>query len=142
MKKEVILSIRGRQCYKDQDPDVIELVTEGTLEYIDGGWNIQYEESDLTGLAGVITLFRVEPDKLILKRTGKLHSEMVFQQGISYNSLYQMEFGALMITVCATRIFVQLDDNGGIVDLIYDIDIEQSTAGTVDYHLVITPKTK
>lgn len=140
MKQEVILSIRGRQSYQDQEPDVIELVTEGTLEYRDGGWDIQYEESDLTGLAGVTTTFRVKPGKVVLSRTGKLRSEMVFREGQSHNSLYQMEFGALMITVCATRIFVQLDDNGGMIDLVYSIDIEQSTAGTVDYNLVITPK--
>lgn len=140
MKKEVILSIRGRQAYQDQEPDVIELVTEGTLEYRDGGWDIQYEESDLTGLSGVTTTFRVEPDRVLLNRTGKLRSEMVFQEGQSHNSLYQMEFGALMITVCATRIFAQLDDSGGMIDLVYTIDIEQCTAGTVDYHLVITPK--
>lgn len=140
MKKEVILSIQGRQAYQDQEPDVIELVTEGTLEYRDGGWDIQYEESDLTGLSGVTTTFRVEPDRVILNRKGKLRSEMVFREGQSHNSLYQMEFGALMITVCATRIFVQLDDNGGMIDLVYTIDIEQNTAGTVDYHLVITSK--
>lgn len=140
MKQEVILSIRGRQAYQDQEPDVIELVTEGTLEYRDGGWDIQYEESDLTGLSGVTTTFRVEPDRVLLNRTGKLRSEMVFREGQSHNSLYQMEFGALMITVCATRIFAQLDDSGGMIDLVYTIDIEQSTAGTVDYHLVITPK--
>lgn len=140
MKKEVMLSIRGRQAYQDQEPDVIELVTEGTLEFRDCGWDIQYEESDLTGLAGVTTTFRVERDRVILNRTGKLHSEMVFREGQNHSSLYQMEFGALMITVCATQIFVQLDDDGGVIDLVYSIDIEQSTAGTVDYHLVITPK--
>lgn len=140
MKKEVILSIQGRQAYQDQEPDVIELITEGTLEYSDGGWDIQYAESDLTGLSGVTTTFRVEPDRVVLNRTGKLRSEMVFREGESHNSLYQMEFGALMITVCANRIYVQLDDNGGMIDLVYTIDIEQSTAGTVDYHLVITPK--
>lgn len=140
MKKAVMLSIRGRQCYMDQEPDVIELVTEGTLEYADGGWNICYEESALTGLEGVTTTFRVEKDKVTLSRTGKLHSQMVFQEGVSHNSLYQMEFGALMITVCATRIIAQLDDQGGMIDLIYGIEIEQSTAGTVDYHLEITPK--
>ena len=140
MKREVILSVCGRQAYQDQEPDVIELVTEGTLEYRDGGWDIQYAEGDLTGLAGVTTTFRVEPDKVILTRTGKLHSEMVFQEGQSHNSLYQMEFGALMITVCATRIFVQLDENGGVIDLVYSIEIEQSTAGTIDYHLEIRSK--
>lgn len=140
MKKEVLLSIRGRQAYQDQEPDVIELVTEGTLEYRNGGWDIQYEESELTGLAGVTTTFRVEPDRVILNRTGKLRSEMVFREGESHDSLYQMEFGALMITVCAKRIFVQLDDNGGMIDLVYSIDIEQSTAGTVDYHLDISAR--
>lgn len=140
MKKPVMLSIRGRQTYLDQEPDVIELVTEGTLEYVDGGWNISYEETELTGLQGVITLFRVEPDKIILNRTGRLNSQMVFQKDVRHDSLYQMEFGALMITVCAKWISVNLDENGGVVDLIYGIEIEQSTAGEVDYHLTIVPK--
>lgn len=140
MKKEVLLSVRGRQAYRDQEPDVIELVTEGTLEYKDGGWDIRYEESALTGLEGVTTTFRVEPEQIILTRTGKLHSQMIFREGQTHESLYQMEFGALMISVCASRIFVQLDDDGGMIDLVYNIDIEQSTAGTVDYHLDIRPK--
>jgi uncharacterized beta-barrel protein YwiB (DUF1934 family) len=140
MKKQVILSVCGRQAYQDQEPDVIELVTEGTMEYCDGGWDIQYAESDLTGLAGVTTTFRVERDKIILTRSGNLNSQMIFQEGQRHNSLYQMEFGALMITVCATRIFVQLNDNGGVIDLVYSIDIEQSTAGTIDYHLEIRSK--
>ena len=32
MKKSVMLSVRGMQRYPEQDPEVIELVTEGTLE--------------------------------------------------------------------------------------------------------------
>ena len=140
MKTPVILSICGRQTYMDQEPDVIELVTEGTLEYRDNGWDIQYEESDLTGMEGVTTAFRIEQDRVILTRTGKLHSQMVFQEGVRHESLYQMEFGALMITVCAKRILALLDKNGGMVDLIYGIDIEQTTAGEVDYHLEIRPK--
>ena len=140
MKLPVILSICGRQAYKDQEPDTIELVTEGTLEYRDGGWDIQYEESDLTGLQGVTTSFRIEKDKIELIRQGRLHSHMVFQKGVAHDSLYQMEFGALMISVCAKQIFVQLDDNGGVVDLVYGIEIEQSTAGEVDYHLEIRRK--
>lgn len=140
MKTPIILSICGRQAYMDQEPDVIELVTEGTMEYLDGGWDIEYQESDLTGMDGVTTRFRVERDRIVLTRTGKLHSQMIFQEGLQHESLYQMEFGALMITVCAKRIFAQLDDHGGVIDLIYGIDIEQTTAGEVDYHLVIRAK--
>ena len=140
MKIPVMLSICGRQAYMDQEPDVIELVTEGTMEFRDDGWDISYEESDLTGLAGVTTTFRVERGKIILSRTGRLSSQMVFQEGISHSSLYQMEFGALMITVCATRIFAQLGEGVGMIDLVYNIDIEQSATGTVDYHLEINPR--
>ena len=140
MKQDIILSIRGSQRYQDQEPDVIELVTEGTMEFTDGGWNIRYQESELTGLAGVTTTFRVERDKVVLARTGALNSEMVFQEGIAHESLYRMEFGALMITVCAKRIWAQLDETGGIVDLIYAIEIENSAAGEIDYHLTISPK--
>ena len=137
MKQKVLLSLRGRQAYLDQEPDVIELVTEGTMEFIDGGWDIQYQETALTGLEGVTTTFRVDNTGITLTRTGRLNSKMVFREGIPYDSLYEMEFGALMITVCAQRIMVQLDSAGGMIDLIYDIDIEQGTAGQVDYHLDI-----
>ena len=133
-----MLSIQGRQSYQDQEPDVIELVTEGTLEYVDGGWNICYAETALTGLEGVTTQFRVEQDRIVLTRTGKLNSQMIFQLGVSHDSLYQMEFGALLITVCASRIFVQMNEHGGMVDLVYGIEIEQSTAVEVDYHLDIS----
>ena len=140
MKQEVMLSIRGRQAYQSQEPDVIELVTEGFMEQVDGGWNISYEESDLTGLGGVTTEFRVEPDRIVLTRTGKLSSQMIFQEGTTHDSLYQADFGALMITVMATKIHGDITQEGGEIDLVYKIEIEQSEMGTIDYHLDIKPK--
>ena len=136
----VMLSIKGRQTYMDQEPDCIELVTEGTLEYRDGGWDLCYEESALTGLEGVTTTFRVEPDQVSLDRTGKLRSQMVFKEGMRHDSLYQMEFGALMITVCAERVWAQISPECGVIDLVYSIQIEQDAAGQIDYHLDITAK--
>ena len=140
MKIPVVLSIRGTQRYVGQEPEVIELVTEGELEYSNGGWDLRYEESDLTGLRGVTTTFRIEPEKVTLKRTGSLKSEMVFQEGVSHNSLYEMEFGALMLTVRAQRVMFDLSEEGGMVDLIYGIEIEQNAAGEIDYHLEIRKK--
>ena len=140
MKQTVVLSIRGTQRYADQEPEVIELVTEGTMEFRDGGWDISYEESELTGLAGVTTTFRVEPDKVTLTRSGNLRSEMVFQKGVPHESLYQMAFGALMITVQATFLYFDIVSDGGTIDLSYTIDIENAEAGVIDYHLDIRAK--
>lgn len=140
MMNQVILSLRGVQKYMDQEPDVIELVTEGSLKQLEKGWELSYDESALTGMEGVHTAFLLEKDQVTLTRTGKLHSQMVFREGVAHDSLYQMEFGALMITVCATDIRWELSFAGGTVDLKYTIAIEQNTAGTVDYHLQIRPK--
>lgn len=140
MTLPVILEIQGRQSYQDQDPEIITLTTEGTMTLRDGGWDITYQESDLTGLEGVTTTFRVTPEQVILTRTGGLHSQMVFQSGVPHDSLYQMPFGALMITTCATSVFYDITPDGGVIQLSYTIDIEQSAAGIIDYRLDIRPK--
>ena len=140
MKQSVVLSIIGRQSYLDQDPEQLELVTEGVLEDRGNSWVLSYEETELTGMAGVTTTFIVEQDKITLKRTGRLNSQMVFQEGVSHDSLYEMEFGALMISVCANRVMADICHDGGMIDLIYTIELEQSASGTIDYHLDIRPK--
>ena len=140
MKKKVMLSVKGTQSYMDQEPEAIELVTEGVLEETDGGWKLTYAETELTGMAGVETTFFVKDDVVTLTRTGKLSSEMVFKEGVSQDSLYKMEFGALMLTVCATRVEYDLTEQGGTIDLSYNISVEQSAAGVIDYHLDIKAK--
>ena len=140
MKREVTLAIEGRQTYPGQEPEIIELVTEGIMEFRNGGWDISYEESELTGLAGVTTTFRIEPGKVTLTRKGALSSVMIFQENVVHESLYQMPFGALMLSVKATRVFFDIVPDGGVIDLSYDICIENSEAGVIDYHLDIRAK--
>ena len=140
MKQPVFLSIRGRQSYPEQEPEIIELSTEGWMEFRNGGWDISYEESELTGLAGVTTVFRVEPGRVTLDRKGALNSQMVFEEGVAHDSLYQMPFGALMLTVKATFVYYDIVSDGGTIDLTYQINIENTEAGTIDYHLDIRAK--
>ena len=140
MKREVTLAIRGRQRYQDQEPEVIELMTDGTMEFRSGGWDISYEETELTGMAGVTTTFRVEPGKVTLERKGALKSQMIFQENVVHESLYQMPFGALMLSVKATSVFFDIVPDGGVIDLSYNIDIENTQAGVIDYHLDIRAK--
>ena len=140
-KIPVMLHIVGKQNYVGQDPDVIELVTDGYMLEKGDVWEIGYEESELTGLEGVTSIFRVGPRGVTLRRTGRLQSQMVFQPGKRHESLYQLDFGAMMITVCAQKIHYDLSrEKGGTVDLTYQIEIESAAAGLVDYHLDVTLK--
>ncbi len=140
MKRPVTLRIESQQHYSQQEPDVIELVTDGTLEFRDGGWEICYEETDLTGMEGVLTTFRLTPGTVTLRRSGRLRSEMVFQEGVVHESLYQVEFGVLMLTVCAKQIEADISENGGTVDMVYSVAVENNEAGLVEYHLDVQVK--
>ena len=52
----VLLTIRAEQRYEDMEPDGVELMTEGTLEPVEGGGLLlSYQESALTGLEGTTT---------------------------------------------------------------------------------------
>ena len=77
---------------------------------------------------------------MILTRSGALRSQMVFQQGVPHDGLYQMGFGALMITVCAKSVYFDIVPDGGMIDLVYSIDNENTAAGMVDFHLDIRAK--
>ena len=140
MKWDVLLKLRGTQSYPGQEPDVIELTTDGQLEQTENGWNLSYEESALTGMEGVMTTFRVEPGKVTLDRTGALRSTMIFEEGVPHDSLYQLDFGALLMRVCAKKVRFDITPEGGTVDLLYTVEIEQNEAGNVDYHLEINRK--
>ena len=135
----VMLHIRGTQNYQDQDPEVIELTTEGTLEKQKEVWELSYEESDLTGLAGVTTSFRVGPRGVVLKRTGAIENQMIFMEGRKHESLYRLDFGALMLTVKATKVQSDISETGGTLDIHYNIEIEDTSAGNVEYHIEVSP---
>ena len=139
-KLPVMLHIRGIQRYQDQEPEMIELTTEGTMERQKEVWEISYEESDLTGLDGVTTTFRVGPRGVVLKRTGNIENQMIFMEGRKHESLYRLDIGALMITVKATKVESAVTEAGGTVDIHYNIEIEDTAAGTVEYHLDIQAK--
>ena len=138
-KIPVMLNVRGVQNYSDGEPEVIELTTEGTLEKQKEVWEISYEESDLTGLAGVTTTFRVGPRGVVLKRTGAIENQMIFMEGRKHESLYRLDFGALMLTVKATKVESNVTEAGGTVDIHYNIEIEDTNAGTVEYHIEVSP---
>lgn len=132
----VILTIKSEQRYEGMEPDMIELVTDGEMcREGEDVWEITYTESALTGLEGVQTTFHISPEKVVLNRTGTLESLMVFEEKTRHDSLYQMEFGALMLGVITQRIQVELSEEGGFLEVQYGIHIEQNQAGTVLYHV-------
>ena len=131
----MLVTIDGTQRYHGEEPDTTKLVTDGTLRTEDGALFLSYAESELTGMRGTLTTFRIEKDCVTLTRTGTVESVMTFSVGKEDRSLYDVGFGALMITVRTERIDCQMDENGGYLEVSYAISIEDSTADMIDYRI-------
>ena len=141
MTCEVLLTIDGVQRFQNEAPETTNLVTDGTLRTENGAVLLSYAESELTGMSGTQTTFRIEPERVTLTRTGAVQSVMVFAVGEEDRSLYDVGVGALMITVRTERISSNIDENGGTLEVAYAISIEDDTAGTIQYRVEARRKT-
>ena len=129
VKLPVLLSIRGEQYYDGVDPDATELMTEGTLELTEAGLRLNYQESQLTGMEGTSTTFEVRGPRVILTRTGKVNSQMVFEEGRQHTSLYETPYGELAVDIQTGRLRHNLSERGGILEIRYSIAVEHTVAG-------------
>ena len=130
MEKPVIISIRGVQSPFPGHEDVMELVTQGTLSGTeDEGLALTYEESELTGLEGTTTTFRILKDRITLLWEGTLNSEMIFQEGRRHISLYQTPFGGFSLGVRTHSAKAEMSPAGGDLEIHYALDIENEHVG-------------
>lgn len=142
MATESIITIRGTQKLPDEPPESIELVTQGTYSYEPGFVTFSYIETQMTGLEGTVTTFFIEDGKTVtLKRTGKVNSVMRFAIGQSEESLYEVAgVGALLMGVQTLELHTLFNENGGILDLEYGIEIERTLSTINAYHIEIRRK--
>ena len=130
MEKNVILSIRGQQTVDNADPEVIELVTEGTLTTRENGnYTVRYQESELTGLDGTQTTIEVESGSVTILREGQVNSQMVFEAGRRHLTMYNTPYGALSIGVNTRKMKVDLDETGGSIEIDYALEVDHAVAG-------------
>ena len=140
MKKKVLITVRGEQFYEGTDPGRTNLITEGELSDTKEGWRIRYQEADENGMPGTTTTFDVQPERVILRRSGSLNSEMIFEKGRPHSSLYALSAGALTVDIHTDYLFADIDGDGGEMDIRYQIAIEHQLTGSNRF--LIQVKTK
>ena len=140
MKQEVLITLRGTQTAAGSEPEVVELVTRGTMTGRNGKFAISYTETELTGTPGVVSSFLVlNPHRVVLTREGSIHSRMVFVEGVKDESLYDLGFGSLLLGVFTRKIEVALTENGGRLFIDYSVEIEQNQTSRNSYEILIEP---
>ena len=136
----VILTIRAIQNFDGTDGDHSELMTEGTMTVTEEGFLLSYEETALTGLDGTTTTFTVKDGQVVLTRTGKVNSQMVFQEGCRHTSLYETPFGALSVDIQTSRLRCSLTERGGLLDIRYSIAIQHTATGQNAFRIRVRTK--
>lgn len=138
MKREVLITLRGTQRAGQDDPQSLELVTRGTMTGRNGKFAISYEETELTGTAGVTSTFLIfNPNRVVLTREGSIRSRMVFVKGEQDQSLYDLGFGSLLLSVYTWDIQTELSEDGGRLFIDYSVEIDRSDTTRNTYEILI-----
>ena len=141
MKQDVLITLRGTQTHGQEKPQFIELITGGTMTGRNGKFAISYEETEVSGTKGVTDTFLVfNPKRIVLTREGAIRSRMVFEEDRKNETLYDLGFGSLLVSICAKHIEVDLSEAGGRLQFDYTVEIEQEISTYNSYELIIEPK--
>lgn len=119
MKYEVFLTVRGEQKYDGGETDRIELTADGTLEDTADGWMISYDQVEQSEQTHTTLL--VGAQRVVLHRGGALKSEMIFEEGETHTSVYELPYGALMLATGTDSIRHKLSERGGLLEIRYRI---------------------
>lgn len=135
MDKRVILFLKGMS---DSNPDApMEFITEGRYTRDGDTYLVTYEESAMTGMEGTTTTMKVSADTVTMIRAGTVNTHFVFRQGEKNVSRYTTEFGVFTLSILARELTVKLDDNGGELDIRYDLESFQKEASKNHFYLKI-----
>ena len=122
--KKAMISIKGLPALPDSDGEAYELMTDGEYSQEEGISTFCYNESALTGFNGLSTIFNVEPDRVILRRSGGLSGDMIFSEKQKHHFLYDTPYGPITMGIDTHSIKKDMDGDGGSLEIRYDIEVD------------------
>jgi uncharacterized beta-barrel protein YwiB (DUF1934 family) len=121
-----------------EDTETYEFITFGRYQQTDTASFLRYEEEMEIGK--VSTTIKLSSDGALILRSGAMNMRMTFRQQQTMPGTYQTPYGTMQTEAHTQQLsfFSQPEITEGLVELIYDLTIQGSLAGT--YHLNITYK--
>lgn len=146
MDKDVLITVKGTQISQMEDennedrpeyPNEVELVTEGKYFKEENSYYVIYNESEMTGFEGTTTTLKIADGVVVLRRSGTVNSQIVFQEGHKHISYYDTAEGAFTIGVYANKVNINIDENGGKIFIDYLLEIDEKSTIKRDFCIVI-----
>ncbi len=128
-EKNVFLNISGTQVDSGASSNV-ELFTDGHIIPWGLGWKLSYQETDISGMEGSITVIHALRDKVSMHRKGEFGARMEFRQGFPFVGSYQTPYGELRLRLYPSVVRCDLDTEGhGEIELKYQLEIGEENIG-------------
>lgn len=145
-EKKVTITLKSI-CRSGGLPDVVELITEGTLRSAEmsgkNGWEISYNDSDVTGFPGSVTTVSCFGETYAsMRRDGGAsftESNIIMEQARRHHCLYGTPFGSTTLGVYAKRIINRMSEDGGELYLKYTIDVNTALISENEIYLDVKP---
>ena len=132
----VLISLKSTAHREEAAEDErMSMLTSGTLEVDDAKAVIRYEESIDESLPPQPVEILVEEETVTMNRGGSYSTQMVFCLGCRYEGQYHTPFGDMDLALYCTRLGYDLGDDGGALELSYQLDINGKFAAMHDMEL-------
>lgn len=125
METNALITMIGRQSI-DGENDSYELTTLGRYIKKDDKYYISYEGTELTGYEGTTTTLKIKDGCVSMIRFGKSSSQMIFEKEKKYVGYYDTPFGGLSVGVTTNSLTVDIDENGGEIDMDYVVELNNN----------------
>jgi len=132
----VLISLKS-SAHRDEaaEDENMSILTSGQMEVDDAKAIIRYEESIDESLPPQKVEIIVEDETVTMNRGGAYSTQMVFRLGCRYEGQYHTPYGDMDLALYCTKLGYDLGDDGGALELSYQLDINGRFAAMHDMEL-------
>ena len=124
MENNALITLIGKNTV-DGEVDSFELTTQGKYMKQNGKYFVSYEGSEITGYENTTTTLKIQENLVSMIRFGKEmgSSQMIFEENKQYTGVYRTPHGNMSVDVFTNEMSVEVDDDGGEVELDYFVQL-------------------
>ncbi len=123
--KAVVMHIQSHIVLAGAEDQNMDLMTEGKYYEKSGAHYFLYEETEVSGMAGDKTTIKLSNGKVVIHRYGQNNSELTFEMGKRYDSLYRTPYGNFDMEILASEVHYEVDETGaGHIHLVYALSVK------------------
>lgn len=138
MKKDVYIDIIGKQ-FIEEDEDITEFYTQGTLYKEDNNYYITYDENKNIGEKDCLTTLKINQDKIVLTKNINKSPKtyLIIEKGKRNMGNYNTNYGDLLVGITAKNMKCDIDENGGELFFEYMLDVNYELISNHDVKINI-----